>query len=179
MELPPLRDRKEDVADLSSFFIKKYSEINKKPVKPLSDEALKTLQSYEWPGNVRELEHTIERAVVLSKTAEITSKDLFLHGITIADFKSSPKEEIKDIVKEDREEKDVKEVKNNAEESKVDNAVGRTIADVEQELILKTLQDVAGNRTKAAEILGITVRTLRNKLNEYRDAGIDVEEYLK
>ena len=72
-----------------------------------------------------------------------------------------------------------KEVKNNAEESKVDNAVGRTIADMEQELILKTLQDVAGNRTKAAEILGITVRTLRNKLNEYRDAGIDVEEYLK
>ncbi len=176
MELPPLRDRKEDVADLSSFFIKKYSEINKKPVKPLSDDALKTLQNYEWPGNVRELEHTIERAVVLSKTAEITSKDLFLHGITIADFKSSPKEEIKDIVKEYREEK---EVKNNAEESKVDNAVGRTIADMEQELILKTLQDVAGNRTKAAEILGITVRTLRNKLNEYRDAGIDVEEYLK
>ena len=176
MELPPLRDRKEDVADLSSFFIKKYSEINKKPVKPLSDDALKTLQNYEWPGNVRELEHTIERAVVLSKTAEITSNDLFLHGITIADFKSSPKEEIKDIVKEYREEK---EVKNNAEESKVDNAVGRTIADMEQELILKTLQDVAGNRTKAAEILGITVRTLRNKLNEYRDAGIDVEEYLK
>ena len=59
------------------------------------------------------------------------------------------------------------------------SAVGRTIADVEQELILKTLQDVAGNRTKAAEILGITVRTLRNKLNEYRDMGIDVEEYLK
>ena len=76
-------------------------------------------------------------------------------------------------------EKEVKEVKHTAEESKVDNAVGRTIADVEQELILKTLQDVAGNRTKAAEILGITVRTLRNKLNEYRDAGIDVEEYLK
>ena len=173
MELPPLRDRKEDVADLSSFFIKKYSEINKKPVKSLSNDALKTLQSYEWPGNVRELEHTIERAVVLSKTAEITSKDLFLHGITIAGFKSSPKEEIKDIIKEE------KATKQNAEESKVDNAVGRTIADVEQELILKTLQDVAGNRTKAAEILGITVRTLRNKLNEYRDAGIDVEEYLK
>ena len=179
MELPPLRDRKEDVADLSLFFIKKYSEINKKPVKPLSDDALKTLQSYEWPGNVRELEHTIERAVVLSKTTEITSKDLFLHGITIAGFKSNPKEDIKDIIKEEKAEKDAKEAKYSAEEHKVDNAVGRTIADVEQELILKTLQDVSGNRTKAAEILGITVRTLRNKLNEYRDAGIDVEEYLK
>lgn len=172
MELPPLRDRKEDVADLSAFFIKKYSEINKKPVKPLSDDALKALQSYEWPGNVRELEHTIERAVVLSKTNEITSKDLFLHGITIAGFKSKPEKQV-----EAKEE--VKKAAPEQAEESVNSSVGRTIADVEQELILKTLQDVAGNRTKAAEILGITVRTLRNKLNEYRDMGIDVEEYLK
>ena len=176
MELPPLRDRKEDVADLSSFFIKKYSEINKKAVKPLSEDALKSLQSYEWPGNVRELEHTIERAVVLSKTQEITSKDLFLHGITIAGFKSSPKKEISSIKVDTNEEVGQKEIVNSNDNS---SSVGRTIADVEQELILKTLQDVQGNRTKAAEILGITVRTLRNKLNEYRDMGIDVEEYLK
>lgn len=174
MELPPLRDRKEDVADLSSFFIKKYSEINKKAVKPLSDDALKALQSYDWPGNVRELEHTIERAVVLSKTNEITSKDLFLHGITIAGFKSKP--ETENIVEEKEE---VKKTADISSDESMGGAVGRTIADVEQELILKTLQDVAGNRTKAAEILGITVRTLRNKLNEYRDMGIDVEEYLK
>lgn len=174
MELPPLRDRKEDVADLSSFFIKKYSEINKKAVKPLSDDALKALQSYDWPGNVRELEHTIERAVVLSKTNEITSKDLFLHGITIAGFKSKP--ETENIVEEKEE---VKKTADISSDENMGGTVGRTIADVEQELILKTLQDVAGNRTKAAEILGITVRTLRNKLNEYRDMGIDVEEYLK
>lgn len=174
MELPPLRDRKEDVADLSSFFIKKYSEINKKAVKPLSDDALKALQSYDWPGNVRELEHTIERAVVLSKTNEITSKDLFLHGITIAGFKSKP--ETENIVEEKEE---VKKTADIPSDESMGGTVGRTIADVEQELILKTLQDVAGNRTKAAEILGITVRTLRNKLNEYRDMGIDVEEYLK
>ena len=174
MELPPLRDRKEDVADLSSFFIKKYSEINKKAVKPLSDDALKALQSYDWPGNVRELEHTIERAVVLSKTNEITSKDLFLHGITIAGFKSKP--ETENIVEEKEE---VKKTADISSDESMGGTVGRTIADVEQELILKTLQDVSGNRTKAAEILGITVRTLRNKLNEYRDAGIDVEEYLK
>ena len=174
MELPPLRDRKEDVADLSSFFIKKYSEINKKAVKPLSDDALKALQSYDWPGNVRELEHTIERAIVLSKTNEITSKDLFLHGITIAGFKSKP--ETENIVEEKEE---VKKTADTSSDESMGGTVGRTIADVEQELILKTLQDVAGNRTKAAEILGITVRTLRNKLNEYRDMGIDVEEYLK
>ncbi len=183
MELPPLRDRKEDVADLSSFFIKKYSDINKKPVKPLSQDALKSLQSYEWPGNVRELEHTIERAVVLSKTQEITAKDLFLHGITIADFKSGadfkPEVNIKADTDIKEESGKIKDNKTEESGSNIKDTVGRTIADVEQELILKTLQDVSGNRTKAAEILGITVRTLRNKLNEYREMGIDVEEYLK
>ena len=208
MELPPLRERKEDIKDLSDFFIKKYSDINKKPLKPLSDDALKSLQSYEWPGNVRELEHTIERAVVLSKTNEISAQDLFLHGITIAGFKNhkespssrshdSEKESNKDMLsdiyvteKESHEDnknidvnkeavRDDNKVNDNKNNEGVENAVGRTIADVEQELILKTLQDVSGNRTKAAEILGITVRTLRNKLNEYREMGIDVEEYLK
>lgn len=182
MELPPLRDRKEDIIDLSSFFIKKYSEINKKPVKKLSSEALKALQGYEWPGNVRELEHTIERAVVLSKGSEISASDLFLHGITIAGFKKSDNESsVSDIVTANEKETldTVEDKKTGAVEEGMSGAVGRTIADVEQELILKTLQDVAGNRTKAAEILGITVRTLRNKLNEYRDMGIDVEDYLK
>lgn len=177
MELPPLRERKEDVADLSSFFIKKYSEINKKPVKNLSSEALTALQNYDWPGNVRELEHTIERAVVLSKGSEISASDLFLHGITIAGFKDHEKPKVSNEKIEINNTNENEKVIQN--EEGMSGAVGRTIADVEQELILKTLQDVAGNRTKAAEILGITVRTLRNKLNEYRDMGIDVEEYLK
>ena len=112
--------------------------------------------------------------MVLSKRKEITSKDLFLHGITIAGFKSKP--ETENMVEEKEE---VKKTADTSSDESMGGAVGRTIADVEQELILKTLQDVAGNRTKAAEILGITVRTLRNKLNEYRDMGIDVEEYLK
>ena len=109
---------------------------------------------------------------MLSKTNEITSKDLFLHGITIAGFKSKPEKQVE--VKEE-----VRKAAPEQAEENVNSSVGRTIEDVEQELILKTLQDVAGNRTKEAEILGITVRTLRNKLNEYRDMGIDVEEYLK
>ena len=179
MELPPLRDRKEDVSDLSTFFIKKYSEINKKPVKPLSKDALSALQKYEWPGNVRELEHTIERAVVLSKTTEIAANDLFLHGITIAGFKSEPKEKVLETKETIKQIEEISSDTDNKQDSMVDHSIGRTIADVEQELILKTLKDVSGNRTKAAEILGITVRTLRNKLNEYRDAGIDVEEFLK
>ncbi len=178
IELPPLRKRKEDIAHLSEFFIEKYSKINEKPIKPLSEQALAALQSYEWFGNVRELEHTIERAVVLSRSNTISSKDLFLHGITVESFKEvyeaeTPikKEEVKIEVEEKIESSPVKQTDS--------SNVGRTIADMEQELILNTLKEVGGNRTKASEILGVTVRTLRNKLNEYKDSGIDVEEYLR
>ncbi len=181
IELPPLRKRKEDVAHLSDFFIKKYSDINNKPVKPLSEKALEALQNYEWHGNVRELEHTIERAVVLSKGNTISSGDLFLHGITVENFREHQEEE-KPIVKETVENipqlEEDKNIEQNIKHNDSSN-VGRTIADMEQELILNTLKEVGGNRTKASEILGVTVRTLRNKLNEYKEAGIDVEEFLK
>ncbi len=183
MELPPLRDRKEDIADLSSFFINKYSEINKRAAKKLSNSAMQTLIDYEWPGNVRELEHTIERAVVLSKSSEIEANDLFLHGITIEGFKSGNTLTIntsfEDTISLDTNDNIINEQADVLATDDMISAVGRTLADVEQELILKTLKDMGGNRTKAAEVLGITVRTLRNKLNEYREAGIDVEEYLK
>lgn len=180
IELPPLRKRKEDVAHLAEFFIKKYSEINKKPVKPLSEKALEALQSYEWFGNVRELEHTIERAVVLSKSNTISSGDLFLHGITVESF-AEPRQIEEPVVKEELVLENSSPEKNAEVSAKPQDSsnVGRTIADMEQELILNTLKEVGGNRTKASEILGVTVRTLRNKLNEYKDAGIDVEEYLK
>lgn len=168
IELPPLRKRKEDVKNLAEFFVKKYSEINKKPLKPLSTDALETLLDYDWPGNVRELEHTIERSVVLSKKEQITGKDLFLHGITVDDFQTT----MNPIATEVKQ-----ETPTNVETQNV--SVGMTIAGMEQELILKTLKEVEGNRGKAAEILGITVRTLRNKLHEYKDAGINVEDYLK
>ncbi len=193
VELPPLRRRREDIADLAEFFIKKYSSLNKKPVKPLSEKALETLRDYEWPGNVRELEHTIERAVVLSRTNAVTSGDLFLHGITVDGFSETPPEaeapalrteQVPEPAREPEETEEASDVpeKNSPEsphEAVSVPAVGRTIADMEQELILNTLKEVGGNRTRASELLGVTVRTLRNKLNEYREAGIDVEEYLK
>lgn len=193
IELPPLRKRKEDIKDLAEFFVKKYSGINSKPLKPLSDEALASLQSYDWPGNVRELEHTLERAVVLSKTEKLSSRDLFLHGITVEEFKRSAvafdkNESATSVSKDTVEKKSSYQVeavsqhfseKDSVEKNSAQVTVGMTIAGMEQELILKTLRETEGNRTKAAEILGITVRTLRNKLNEYKDGGVDVEEYLK
>ncbi|MDR2105429.1 MAG: sigma-54 dependent transcriptional regulator [Deferribacteraceae bacterium] len=164
LELPPLRQRKEDLPELVNFFVERYSEINHRPKKPVSKDALKALSDFNWPGNVRELEHTIERAVVLSKGRQIEEGDLFLHGITVKSFQERVDSQDETL-----------EPSETATQS--DGAASiATIADMERQLILKTLKQVSYNRTKAAELLGITVRTLRNKMNEYRDLGIDMEE---
>lgn len=172
IELPPLRDRKEDIEPLTLFFIEKYCHINNRPLKKLTKQASDILFNYDWPGNVRELEHTIERAVILSKDQYITPINLFIHGITLNSY---------------TEYLSTKDSENNWEvvthemptaQKPISLSYGMTIADMERELILNTLKETKGNRTKAAEILGITVRTLRNKLNEYRDNGVAVDEYL-
>jgi two-component system response regulator FlrC len=174
LELPPLRERKEDLPELVNFFVEKYSEANHRPKKAVSEEALKVLVSFDWPGNVRELEHTIERAVVLSKGREIEAADLFLHGITVKSFQEKSVE--------NKETSALAENTTDDESMPLDPAPiatiasPTTIADMERDLILKTLKQVSYNRTKAAELLGITVRTLRNKINDYRAAGIDIAE---
>ena len=194
MELPPLRDRKEDLPELILFFTKKYSEINHKPLKNISESAMKILTEYSWPGNVRELEHTVERATVLAKGKMIETADLFLHGITIDSFHKGQTERLTEPeyngakITEGRtqsqdggngeNQEGAAKSSSGANVSAFNAQAGATIADMERELILNTLQKVGKNRTKAAEMLGITVRTLRNKLNEYREAGIDIDEFL-
>ncbi len=181
MELPPLRERKEDLPDLVEFFITKYSEINHKPYKKISAQAMKAISDYEWPGNVRELEHTIERAVVLARGNEIEASDLFLHGITVKSFIERQAERQEYTGKPVADTEAVRlyasaQKEDTGEKSGTKIVPGSTIAEMERELILTTLKEVGWNRTKAAELLGITVRTLRNKLNEYRDAGIELDE---
>lgn len=163
IELPPLRNRKDDIIPMAKFFISKYSKINSKKVKEITPDTVNAFLNYEWPGNVRELEHTIERAVILSKGDKITHRDLFLHGITFRENESQHAQLISDG-----------ETENEKKDFKVE--AGVTISEMEKELILKTLKDVGGNRTKASDILGITVRTLRNKLSEYRQAGVDISD---
>lgn len=175
IELPPLRKRKEDILSIANFFVRKYAEINHKPVKEFSKETESALLSYSWPGNVRELEHTIERAVILSKDKVITPKDLFLHGITYDNRYLEAEEE--DFSFDEDENINSKE-ENGEESSPLNITTGMTISKMEQELILKTLKEVNGNRTKAAEMLGITVRTLRNKLQEYKSKGVDLSDIL-
>ncbi|QAR32493.1 sigma-54-dependent Fis family transcriptional regulator [Geovibrio thiophilus] len=171
IELPPLRERREDVRELAEFFMLKYAEINRKGSCSLGEKALQALIDYDWPGNVRELEHTVERAVVLCRDKVISERDLFLHGITIKQFllesdfqKELPAQQATVCTETASGEEVCRTVPSVT-------TVGVTIAEMERELILKTLEEVGGNRTKAADLLGITVRTLRNKLNEYRESG--------
>lgn len=151
--IPPLRERTEDIIVLAKHFAKKYSELNDIPLKPLSADAEKKLLNYRWPGNVRELENTIHRAVLLSTGAEISADAVILDDISA-----------------------VIEPETNANEPISGAAfVGSKLEDMERNLIIDTLKHTMGNRTVAANILGISIRTLRNKLKQYQDEGLDIK----
>ncbi len=161
LKIPPLRQRPQDVQALADHFIDKYSNANGLSVRPLSAEARKALALNSWPGNVRELENTLHRAVLLTSGVEIG-----LEALTTPDghrLDTAPQSAA------------AAHAATTAEQ--VTRAfVGRTVADVERDLILETLKHCLGNRTHAANILGISIRTLRNKLNEYSDDGIAVPQ---
>ncbi len=144
LNIPDLKDRKGDIIVLAKHFIKKYSELNELPMKDLSSDAEKALLNYDWPGNVRELENTMHRAVLMS-----TGDDIGVEAIMLP---QSHKEEAEGAAP----------------------AVGQTVAGMERKLIIDTLKHTLGNRTTAANILGISIRTLRNKLKQYQDEGFDV-----
>ncbi|MFQ5769466.1 MAG: sigma-54 interaction domain-containing protein, partial [bacterium] len=145
INLPPLKERKEDIPLLVDYFVAKYSIENNRAVKSIDEEALKLLMQYQWPGNVRELENTIERAVVISKEQTIHTRHLYFGDYRGGDSKSTQYYSLPS---------------------------GITLKEFERMLILQTLREQSGNRTWAAEKLGISVRTLRNKLREYRKAGL-------
>jgi two-component system response regulator FlrC len=159
LKIPPLRERPADVIELAGYFIKKYSQANGLPVRPLSAEARRTLSLNRWPGNVRELENTIHRAVLLTSSDEIGVDGLMTpDGARLDHAAASPAVAHASL----------------AAEQVTRALVGRTVADVERDLILETLKHCLGNRTHAANILGISIRTLRNKLNEYTSDGVPV-----
>jgi DNA-binding NtrC family response regulator len=151
LKIPPLRERPADVIELGAFFAKKYADANGVPVRPLSAEARKTLALHRWPGNVRELENTIHRAVLLT-----TGPEIGVDGILTPDGTRLDQARGSGAVAH----------ATLAAEQMTRSLVGRTVADVERDLILETLKHCLGNRTHAANILGISIRTLRNKLNE-------------
>ncbi|MHB9099874.1 MAG: AAA-type ATPase lid domain-containing protein, partial [Syntrophales bacterium] len=146
VKIPPLRERSGDVDLLSEFFLTKYSRLNNRSKPRLSAEAMSALRASAWPGNVRELENVIERAVLLCKGDVIVPENLCLEETALSAFQGGAV----------------------SEKEEFSAGVGTTLRDMEKNLIFETLQTVKGNKTRASQMLGVSVRTVRNKLNEYQ-----------
>lgn len=170
IRLPSLRERPNDIAPLAQFFCDKYAEANGVAKKTLSPEAIAKMKSYTWRGNIRELENTMHRAILMSVEDQVEPDAIILpEGHVWGGESASTAHRAPDPAGVSSAGKGA--VKNTGA---VENLIGRTIADVEREMILNTLDHCLGNRTHAANILGISIRTLRNKLNEYKDAGVNI-----
>ncbi|MCT8971792.1 sigma-54 interaction domain-containing protein [Microbaculum marinisediminis] len=162
LQLPALRERPGDILALAEHFAARYAEANGLPPRALSQDARKQLTLSRWPGNVRELENTIHRAVLLSTGEAIDTEALRM-----------PDGSRLDAMIGGHESRVVSQAAQ-AAEAVTRTLVGRTVAEVERDLILDTLDHCLGNRTHAANILGISIRTLRNKLHLYSDDGFAI-----
>ncbi|MGF1626140.1 MAG: sigma-54-dependent transcriptional regulator [Alphaproteobacteria bacterium] len=161
LKLPPLRDRPADIDLLAEHFAEKYASVNGVPYRPVSAAARDRLRAHSWRGNVRELENAMHRAVLMATGPEIGPE-----AITLNQDRPAPAAAPAEAAG------------NGAPVSALDRQtaqlVGRTVADVERDLIIDTLSHCLGNRTQAANVLGISIRTLRNKLKLYADDGVPV-----
>ncbi len=170
IRLPSLRERPSDIEMLAKHFIERYSAANDVPVKPLSDDARQKLISHVWRGNVRELENTLHRAVLLSSGPTINSESIVLSMSTPVFGQGAVESSINNAIPQ----KFSPQSPVPAAQPNGAPMVGRTVADVERDLIIQTLNHCLGNRTHAANILGISIRTLRNKLKQYSDEGAPI-----
>ncbi|MFN5081921.1 sigma-54 interaction domain-containing protein [Brevundimonas sp.] len=164
LSLPSLRERPGDIAVLADHFIRKYAEANGVPVRPLSSPAREALARHRWPGNVRELENAMHRAVLLATGVEIDVEAIRLPDGQPLWGLTGATSAVVGVVGHAAQ----------AAETVTRAFVGQTVAEMEKALILDTLKHCLGNRTHAANILGISIRTLRNKLNEYAQEGLDI-----
>jgi two-component system response regulator FlrC len=161
LRLPALRERPGDILALAEHFVKKYAAANGMPERVLSAEARRRLAGHRWPGNVRELENAMHRAVLLAVGPEIDEG-----AIRLPDGQLMAMGDAGAMI--------AGRAAQAASMAVGASFVGQTVAQVEQVLIIDTLSHCFGNRTHAANILGISIRTLRNKLKEYSEAGISV-----
>jgi len=157
LALPPLKERPDDIIALARHFAAKYSEANAIQARGLSEPAQAKLLAYGWPGNVRELENAMHRSILLASGDEIDADAILLSDSPLAPGNAAPTADA-------------------AAPASADPAamVGKTVSEVERELIINTLGHCLGNRTHAATILGISIRTLRNKLKQYNTEGFNV-----
>ncbi|MBY0493656.1 MAG: sigma-54 dependent transcriptional regulator [Cyanobacteria bacterium] len=151
ISLPPLRERRDDLPLLIQAFIEEFNSRDNRNVKSVSPPAMRQLEQYEWPGNVRELRNVIERATILARGNQIEPAHLpvFGHG----SFAAAPAPAAASAA---------------APANGVTIAPGMTVDEAEQKLIMATLDSAGGNKTRAAEMLGISLKTLHNKLNRFK-----------
>ncbi len=173
LELPPLRERPGDIAALADHFIKKYAEANAIKISSVSPEVYTILLAHEWRGNVRELENTMHRAVLLSQSDVLTRDAILLtggRGVPVSAIQPNAEA----VAFSGAAVAGTKATAGGSASAAASGLVGKTVAAVERDLIIDTLQHCLGNRTHAANILGISIRTLRNKLKQYNEEGISV-----
>src|SRR5208337_1085188 len=147
--MPPLREHKEDIADLVQLLLSEMSTKHSRKVATVSEAVLNLFHNYSWPGNVRELRNTIERAVIVCDSGMVETKHL-PPGFGQTALRTAANDP--DAVR---------------------LGVGTTVGEGEKLLILKTLESTGNNKTRAAEILGISLKTLHNKLKEYGNSPVD------
>ena len=159
LKVPPLCQRPKDIEVLAQHFADKYAKANGFEPKTLPADSRRRLLEYRWPGNVRELENAMHRAVLLASGGEIGPEAILINGAAEGAVGRSTATAGGDPGSTGDDETGL---------------VGRTVADVERQLIIDTLSHCLGNRTHAANILGISIRTLHNKLRQYTDEGLAV-----
>jgi len=160
IQLPTLRDRRDDIPQLIEHFLSHFARENGRKGMRIDTTTRARLESHPWPGNVRELQNAIERAVVLASANVLGDADFPMlrseTGPAVAHTNGHGNGGA------------------NGHAHTAGFRPGATVAEMERDLILQTLESCGGNRTRAAEVLAISVRTLRNKLKEYKDAGVQV-----
>ncbi len=157
IELPALRERREDIPKLAGHFLERYTKRFGRPVIEISKRALQLLQGYDWPGNIRELENVIERGVMLAKGTELRPEHLMLPGRGALDGAATPHSPVGRV-----------------EEPAADESGDLlSLAEVERRHVLSVLKACAGNQKRASSILQISKSTLWRKLKEY---GVEARE---
>jgi len=168
LKLPPLRERGADTPLLARYFVDNFCRDYGLPRLNFSTEAEAWLVEYDWPGNVRELQNLMERAVLLAQKGPIEKRHFLLDG----DSWPLPEDAVIEAAEPALDGQGPGETEKSLETALMGGDM--RLDEIERIAILKRLEQTSGNRTQAAELLGISVRTLRNKLNEYRKLGLEI-----
>jgi DNA-binding NtrC family response regulator len=173
LEVPPLRDRRDDIPLFANEFLKRCARRHGLQLAGFSEAAMKTLLEHPWPGNVRELQNCVERAVILVEEGNLIERD------DLGLISTAPRGAVVQTVQAPRAVmEEANDERAEPEPARESSKVGKPIPleELERQHILEVLRNTGNNRTQAATILKISIRTLRNKLNEYKEAGLFVDD---